>query len=608
MTLPTETGTEAVATVSTGDRCPQCRAPVTASWLACSECGARLAVAAELPAGSPLGGGRFVVRSVLGRGGFGITYAVDDTRLQRRVAVKELFPDVAVRHGLIVLTPPEGREAFASARERFLREARVLARFSHPGIVRVYEVFEEHNTAYLVLELLEGSTLSELLRARGGPFSEAEVLDVAERVGAALGAIHRAGLLHRDVSPSNLVVTDHGRIVLIDFGLARSFDAGRTAAMTRVVTPGYAPPEQYVGSARFGPATDVYGLAATLYRLLTTRTPPSAVERQHGTTVVAPFRLSTGVSKRVSDAVLDGLELNPDHRPQSIDAFLARLGVEAEGPATGIVARSAPASPATTVPAAVPPGASDHTVLEPGRAPRPVRVPGPRAVVPAPIVPRPPVARPPVSRPPVIPDPAAYLPGPVIGPVIGPPPKGRWRVTLPLTAAAVALTSAAPVLLTALLVLVGLPMLATAGDLARHRRRWSAGMAGGGLDRLSPGAAIAPRLVGNVVVSLLRALPALALLAVLIGCWYPVHDAERLVTAADWFLRLSGVAVALVLVVPALRGSDRFASGTAVDHLHARVAPPGARLSQAGWVLWVVCLGLVALGLSFNPEVWPLPG
>ena len=172
-----------------------------------------------------------------------------------------------------VVAPPDGQDAFAQARERFLREARVLARFSHPGIVHVFEVFEEHGTAYLVLELLDGETLSQVLRTKGAPFSERAALDVAARVGGALTVIHRAGMLHRDVSPSNLVVTGSGRIVLIDFGLARAYDAEQTGSMTRIVTPGYAPPEQYLGSGRFGPASDVYGLAATLYRLLTAKVP-----------------------------------------------------------------------------------------------------------------------------------------------------------------------------------------------------------------------------------------------------------------------------------------------------------------------------------------------
>ena len=213
--MPTELGAGTVRAVPPGDRCPSCQAPVAGSWLACRSCGVRLAVAAELPLGTRLAEGRFSIGPVLGRGGFGITYETDDLRLHRKVAVKELFPDAAVRHGSMVLTPPEGREAFRMARDRFLREARVLARFSDPGIVRVYEAFEEHGTAYLVLELLDGRTLADVLRDRGRAFDPEAVLDVAARVGGALSAIHAAGLLHRDVSPANLVVTESDRIVLI---------------------------------------------------------------------------------------------------------------------------------------------------------------------------------------------------------------------------------------------------------------------------------------------------------------------------------------------------------------------------------------------------------
>lgn len=601
MTLPTEAGPGAVEPAATDDRCPRCRAPVAESWLACSRCNARLAVAAELPSGAELAAGRFVVERVLGRGGFGITYEVDDSRLRRRVAVKELFPDAAVRHGTTVLTPPEGRVAFSEARERFLREARVLARFTHPGIVRVYEVFEEHNTAYLVLELLEGRTLSQILQQRDAPFAEAEALDVAERVGAALAAIHRAGLLHRDISPSNLVVTDHGRIVLIDFGLARSFDAGRTAAMTRIVTPGYAPPEQYLGSARFGPPTDVYGLAATLYRLLTRRTPLAPVERQHGTDLVPPFRLNPDVSKLVSDAVLDGLELNPDHRPQSVDAFLARLGVSQAPAAVGMVSpddehtviERRRAAPSPVSPAFAPDARHSQPVL----ADAPRTVPGPAGRAGPVHVP------PPLPQVAHAPRPDGYRPEPVVGP----PRKGRWLITLPVAVAATALTSAAPVLFVLLLVLVGLPALATYGDLNALRDRRARGGGATWMDRRGPMAAALPRFIRNLGFSAVRAVPALALLAVLIGCWYPVHNSARLATAADLFLRLSGVAVALVLLLPSTRGSARFASGLGLDHLHSRLVPAGHRPTRTTWGLWGVCLGLTAAGLAFAPEVWPLP-
>lgn len=321
------------------DSCPQCGHEVGDAWLVCAWCGQQLAAAAELEEGARLADGRYQILRVIGRGGFGITYDAGDRRLERRVAVKELFPESAVRHGSMVLTPPAGRPGFKAARERFLREARVLARFTHPGIVRVFEVFEEHGTAYLVMELLEGRTLIDMLRQHGRPFGEADVLDVAGRVAAALRPVHAAGVLHRDVNPSNVMMTHHGRIVVIDFGLARDYDQDHTAGMTRVVTPGYAPLEQYRGEGRFGPPTDVYGLAATLYRLATGKVPVSALERSGGQPLPAPHRLNEAISKAVSDALLDALELEPAHRPQDLDAFLSRLGVARlpEGPRASLL-------------------------------------------------------------------------------------------------------------------------------------------------------------------------------------------------------------------------------------------------------------------------------
>ena len=309
------------------DPCPRCGQPVGDAWLVCAWCGAQLAAPAELPVGATLADGRYEVLGVIGRGGFGITYEMGDTRLKRRVAVKELFPESAVRAGSMVLTPAHARAAFRSSKERFLREARVLARFTHPGIVRVYEVFEEHGTAYLVMELLGGRTLVDIMRARNQPFTEAEVLDVAGRVAAALRPVHAADVLHRDINPSNVMLTEHGRIVVIDFGLARDFDQSQTMGMTRMVTPGYAPLEQYRGEARFGPSTDIYGLAATCYRLATGKVPVAAVERDAGADLPAPIRINPQISKPVSDAILDGLELEPAHRPQDLDAFLARLQI-----------------------------------------------------------------------------------------------------------------------------------------------------------------------------------------------------------------------------------------------------------------------------------------
>ncbi len=331
---------------SGGERCPQCDHEVGDAWLVCAWCGRRLAAPAELAEGDRLSDGRYQILRVIGRGGFAITYDAGDRRLQRRVAVKELFPESAVRHGSLVLTPPQGRAGFRASRERFLREARVLARFTHPGIVRVYEVFEEHGTAYLVMELLHGRTLIQLLQQRNRPFGEADVLDVAGRVAAALRPVHAAGVLHRDVNPSNVMMSDHGRIVVIDFGLARDYDASLTVGMTRVVTPGYAPLEQYRGEGRFGPSTDVYGLAATCYRLATGKVPTSAIERDAGAVLASARSINPAISKAVSDAIGDGLELESTHRPQDLDAFLARLGVSRlpDGPRSILLDTIPPAS------------------------------------------------------------------------------------------------------------------------------------------------------------------------------------------------------------------------------------------------------------------------
>ncbi|MGI8936870.1 MAG: serine/threonine-protein kinase, partial [Iamia sp.] len=450
-----------------------------------------------LPPGSALDGGRYRLGAPLGRGGFGITYLADDLRLQRPVAIKELFPDSARRSGWSVVVPGEAAEGFARARQRFLREATTLARFGHPSIVRIFGVFEEHGTAYLVLERLEGQTLGEELRRRRGPFSEAEALDVAGQVAAALWVVHRAGVLHRDVSPTNLVRTDDGRIVLIDFGLARPFADDHTTSMTRIVTPGYAPPEQYAGAARFSTRADVYALGATLHRLLSGQVPPDASARQRGMPLAPLWRLNPTVSRRVSDAVGAALALDSADRPPTVRHLLDRLGVptddlglddgaddaadtelvgpstqadDAEGP-TELVAPhpSRAASPSIRTEAAAPvaPSAPWPAPSAPGTAPSPAVRPASH-VLPAPGWPAGAAA----ARP------AAPVAEPIGGPprrdarrLVGSAPPGRAWLTLPLAFAAMSIASAQPATISLLLGLGVAPLLATAGDrvLRPHR-------------------------------------------------------------------------------------------------------------------------------------------
>ena len=637
---------EPETSIDPADRCPGCGAAVDGSWLVCAWCGGALAAPAELAEGAVLDG-RYEVRRVIGRGGFGITYEVQDQRLERAVAIKELFPPSAVRHGSMVLAAPRDRDAFGEARDRFLREARVLARFTQSGIVHVYEVFEAHNTAYLVMELLSGRTLSDLQRARGGPFTADEVLDVAARVAAALEPIHEAGLLHRDVNPSNVMLTEQGRVVLIDFGLARRFDGESGESMTRAVTPGYAPPEQYAGTGDFGPACDVYGMAATLYRLLTGRTPVGAFDRQAGTRLPSPIELDPGIPRLVSDAVLDGLELNPNHRPATAAAFLDRLGLRDVEPPRHALLLDAPDVQATLAGTAPAPRASSPVARVAGPGPGGLPVLGgaahalggalPRVDVAAPPAPAPapsPAAAPapvpvvavgaaPVPAAPARPSTVAYAPVPPVPrqpapvgilappprpepPVVGPLPRGRGLVTVPVGVAVASLASATPVVVIPLLVLVALPALATVGDIVVHHYRSDIGADVKAWHRVDARAAAPAFFLRNVLTSILRAIPALLLGAVAIGVAALIGSPEPGSGWRDLVIRLGGVGAVLCLLLPARHGGRAFRSGTGINRVVTEFVDDRGHLATRGWVLLVVSVALTAFGLWLHPELWPL--
>jgi predicted Ser/Thr protein kinase len=311
--------------------CPTCRTLNRPGASACIACGTPMGPAEAsrpahvLPTGTRLRGGEYSIGKVLGQGGFGITYLGADARRRRAVAIKEFFPHGCARDSLIV--QPLGAmsaDDYQSALRRFLEEACTLAQFQHPSIVRVYAAFEENNTAYMPMEYLKGKTLLKLVEERRR-LPEAEAVDYIEHVGAALAAVHAKGLLHRDIKPENLIVTEDGRVVLIDFGSARTFAAGKTRRMTQLLTPGYAPLEQYGQAARFGAFTDVYALGATLYHLLTGEVPVQAVDRAAGVELPAPRALNPGVSVTVDEAVMAALAMRVDARPQSVTEFLASL-------------------------------------------------------------------------------------------------------------------------------------------------------------------------------------------------------------------------------------------------------------------------------------------
>lgn len=241
-------------------------------------------MAQELNAGTILHGS-YRIERVLGQGGFGITYLATDLSLDRKVAVKEFFPkDYCNREedsSHITIGTHSAREFVERLRGKFLKEARNIAKFNHPGIIRIYSAFEENNTAYYVMEYIEGASLWEIVRCNG-PLTEKKALDYIMKVGDALNYVHQRRINHLDVKPANIMVSGIDDIpVLIDFGLSKQYDNQglQTSTTPTGISHGFAPIEQYNegGVSEFSPQTDLYSLAATLYFILTGIVPPKAI-------------------------------------------------------------------------------------------------------------------------------------------------------------------------------------------------------------------------------------------------------------------------------------------------------------------------------------------
>ena len=317
--------------------CPYCMEPLTEET-PCTRCGKKpedyIPSVHHLPPDTLLQG-RYRIGRVLGEGGFGITYLGLDENLGRLVAVKEYFPtsfvlrENSVSLGVTCYTS-QGKDFYEKGRDQFLQEARTMARLDKAQeIVRVMDFFSANNTAYLVMEFLEGETLKELVAHRG-PIPAKELLDLMRPVVAAVGTIHQAGILHRDISPDNVMVLKDGGVKLMDFGCARELEGGRT--MTVVLKHGFAPLEQYTGRGQ-GTWSDVYSLSATLYYCLTGKVPPRAVERsEEADELVSPTRLGAELTPRQERALLKGLAVHTRDRWQSAEEFYGALyGVKPDG-------------------------------------------------------------------------------------------------------------------------------------------------------------------------------------------------------------------------------------------------------------------------------------
>ena len=284
-----------------------------------------------LPRGHRLG--EYELVRVLGVGGFGMTYLGFDHHLDKAVAIKEYLPsDIAARTADHSVAPQTSgsRGDFQWGLERFLDEARTLARFDHPHIVKVYRFFEAHGTAYIVMEYAEGETLLAYL-TRKRTLSEAELKALLYPLLDGLEEVHKADFLHRDIKPGNIVLRDtDGSPVLLDFGAARQAIGAKSRSVTSIVTPGYAPIEQYSSRGRQGAWTDIYALGGVCYRALTGDVPDDATDRvRHDPLVSVSQRCASRASQAFLAAIDKALVMDERDRPQSIEAWRAAMGADA---------------------------------------------------------------------------------------------------------------------------------------------------------------------------------------------------------------------------------------------------------------------------------------
>jgi serine/threonine protein kinase len=294
-----------------------------------------------LPLGYRLG--EFEVTGTVGVGGFGIVYLAHDHSLERRVALKEYMPSsLAERMGnteVRVKAEPFA-ETFTIGKRSFVNEAKLLAQFDHPSLVKVYRFWESNGTAYMVMPYYEGITLRQRLREMPGSPDEQWLKQLLAPLMDALEVIHREQCYHRDIAPDNILLLKDGTPLLLDFGAARRVIGDATQALTVILKPGYAPIEQYaeVPGLKQGAYTDVYALAAVLHTAITGKPPPAAVGRMMNDTMEPLRKAAAG---RYSDSFLHGIDrslaVKPQERPQSIAEMRALLGLDtsarAEAPA-----------------------------------------------------------------------------------------------------------------------------------------------------------------------------------------------------------------------------------------------------------------------------------
>ena len=268
----------------------------------------------------------YLIGKALGQGGFGITYIGWDLNAWRIVAVKEYYPSGLVTRERGMFVSPIDDDAKVKLKKGvnlFFKEALILGNFnSHPNIVNVLHFFRQNNTAYIVMEYINGKSLKDYLTARGGSISFTEAMQILCPIMLALDDLHHTGLLHRDIAPDNIYLTVDGHAKLLDFGAARFSFGEETQNAASVIKPGYAPLEQYSGSGiDQGSWTDVYAMGATFYRALTGKVPLAAPDRAMGRELQSPRELGINIPEPVDKAIMHAMCMKPEDRYVSIRSF-----------------------------------------------------------------------------------------------------------------------------------------------------------------------------------------------------------------------------------------------------------------------------------------------
>lgn len=319
-------------------RCLGCMETYDDNFNVCPHCGYvndnKTEEAIHMTPGSKLHN-RYIIGRVLGYGGFGVTYIGWDEKLEQKVAIKEYLPgEFSTRmpgQTKVSVFNGEKSEQFRDGMKKFVDEAKRLAKFQNEaGIVKIFDSFEENETAYIIMEYLDGITLKQYLE-ENGVMDEDTAVNLLMPVMRSLQVVHAEGILHRDIAPDNIFLTKDGEIKLIDFGASRYATTSHSRSLTVIIKPGFSPEEQYRSRGDQGAYTDVYALSATMYKMITGKTPPDAMERrakyenQNKDILIEPHKIVKGISRNREVAILNAMNVRIEDRTPDIETFIQEL-------------------------------------------------------------------------------------------------------------------------------------------------------------------------------------------------------------------------------------------------------------------------------------------